>query len=254
MASADSGVEPQQAELREAQAAFEAAVAADVKAGDAGLLDPTMQPVRPNCSEGSYADAAKRALGPPAPRGASRPQTWQCRGRQGCGYRLNCFTSAGCAICFREWWKDEEMQIGSNSHSSTEFIKEVPPQQLAAKGRKGAARQEPASLVQARMSDAKKRKRCRRPYYASSSGSSGHVSDGEGQMVDITSSDDAMTEKSRTMQAIQRWHKGIAFGSYGRPCAPLQRLWEQRTQSRCSSNRPTGWPSFKGPALLCQVS
>ena len=192
MASADSGVEPQQAELREAQAAFEAAVAADVKAGDAGLLDPTMQPVRPNCSEGSYADAAKRALGPPAPRGA---RTWQCRGRQGCGYRLNCFTSAGCANCFREWWKNEEMQIGSNSHSSTEFIKEVPPQQLAAKGRKGAARQEPASLVQARMSDAKKRKRCRRPYYASSSGSSGHVSDGEGQMVDITSSDDPMTEK-----------------------------------------------------------
>ena len=87
------------------------------------------------------------------------------------------------------------MQIVSNSHSSTELIKEVPWQQLAAKGRKGAARQEPASLVQARMSDAKNRKRCRRPYYASSSGSSGHVSDGEGQMVDITSSDDAMTEK-----------------------------------------------------------
>ena len=190
MASADSGVEPQQAELREAQAAFEAAVAADVKAGDAGLLDPTMQPVRPNCSEGSHADAAKRALGPPPPRGATQTtgRTWQCRGRQGCGYRRNCFTSAGCAICGREWWKDEEMQIGSNSHSSTEFIKKVPPQQLAAKGRKGAARQEPASLVQARMSDAKKRKRCRRPYYASSSGSSGHVSDGEG-------SDDAMTEE-----------------------------------------------------------
>ena len=52
MASADSGGEPQQAELREAQAAFKAAVAADVKAGDAGLLDPTMQPVRPNCGEG----------------------------------------------------------------------------------------------------------------------------------------------------------------------------------------------------------
>ena len=192
MASADSGVEPQQAELREAQAAFKAAVAANVKAGDAGLLDPTMQPVRPNCSEGSYADAAKHALGPPAPRGA---RTWQCRGRQGCGYRRNCFTSAGCAICGREWWKDEDMQIGSRSHSSTEFIKKVPWQQLAAKGRKGAARQEPASLVQARMSDAKKRKRCRRPYYASSSGSSGHVSDGEGQMVDTTSSDDAMTEE-----------------------------------------------------------
>ena len=197
MASADSGVEPQQAEFREAQAAFKAAVAADVKAGDAGLLDPTMQPVRPNCSEGSYADAAKRALGPPAPRGATQTtrRTWQCRGRQGCGYRRNCFTNAGCAICGHEWWKDEQMQIGSNSHSSTELIKEVPWQQLAAKGRKGAARQEPASLVQARMSDAKKRKRCRRPYYASSSGSSGHVSDGEGQMVDITSSDDPMTEK-----------------------------------------------------------
>ena len=168
MASADSGVEPQQAELREAQAAFEAAVAADVKSGD----------------------AAKRVVGPPAPRGATQTtgRTWHCWGRQGCGYRSNCFTSEGCANCGREWWKDEEMQIGSNSHSSTELIKEVPWQQLAAKGRKGAARQEPASLVQARMSDAKKRKLCRRPYYASSSGSSGHVSDGEG-------SDDAMTEE-----------------------------------------------------------
>ena len=119
---------------------------------------------------GSYVEAAQRAMQRPSwPRaqnlqpsgtlepGHQRPsvKVWQCKGKIGCGYRFNSYSAHKCSICSKAWWCQEEVSHGEQGASRipstpprwhtgveerTQLMQEVPWQQLAAAGRKGAGK------------------------------------------------------------------------------------------------------------------
>ena len=160
--------QPMAEDFQDCQGYVEAQAARPRQGGEAQRWSGVAEHRRPGM--GSYMEAAQRAMQRPSwPRGQpqqpplavaaslQRPsaKVWQCRGQIGCGYRFNSYSTQKCSICAKPWWTQEELvaqvaqvssripstpprwNMGSEGNSG---LQEVPWQQLAASGRKGAGK------------------------------------------------------------------------------------------------------------------